>query len=138
MAIKISEVSAVGYRQGYATGFAEEDLQVAFCAEAWVRSKGSSSPGGSEPADCSCRTAGRDGDREPLHRAQGGQGSPGISGDGQTQHQTANPCLVCCVLKRPVAPAKEQTRRDKKIWFLLLCVISPDFSTSVWIKFQKF
>lgn len=50
MAIKISEVSTVGYRQGYATGFAEEDLQVAFCAEAWVRSKGSSSPGGSEPA----------------------------------------------------------------------------------------
>lgn len=59
MAIKISEVSTVGYRQGYATGFAEEDLQVAFCAEVWVRSKGSSSPGGSEPADCSCRPAGQ-------------------------------------------------------------------------------
>lgn len=42
--------------------------------------------------------------------------------------------LVFCVLERPVAPAKEQTRRDKKIWFLLFCVISPDFSTSVWIS----
>lgn len=29
---------------------------------------------------------------------------------------------VFCVLKRSVAPAKEQTRRDKKIWFLLFCV----------------
>lgn len=84
MAIKIPEVSRVGYRQGCGPGFPEEDLQVTFYAEAWVRSRGGSSPGpAGQPGDM--------GTWDLLHPAGAGPGSPRRSRDGQTQHQTASP-----------------------------------------------